>query len=259
MNKLNKVFENGKALIPFITAGDPCLETTVDLICAMAQSGADLIEIGIPFSDPVAEGIVIQRASERALTAGITTEKIFGMVEQVRKRTNIPLAFMTYYNPVFVYGKERFIKRASQLGIDAFIIPDLSFEEKSEIDEICKKHSVRSISLIAPTSMKRIAAIAEQAEGFVYCVSSMGVTGMRDEFDSGIRDMVSLVKSVKDIPCAIGFGIYTPKQAKEMSAIADGVIIGSAIVKLVEQYGAASVKPVSDFVTCMKEAINGQK
>ena len=255
MNKLKKAFEKVKAFIPFITAGDPCLETTEELICRMAESGADLIEIGIPFSDPVAEGIVIQKASERALSAGTTTEKIFDMVERVRRRTDVPLAFMTYYNPVFVYGGERFVKRASALGIDALIIPDLSFEEKGEIDEICRKHGVSLISLITPTSSDRVQTIAAKADGFIYCVSSMGVTGVRNNFSSEIKEMVSLVKSVQDIPCAVGFGIHTPAQAREISMIADGVIVGSAIVKLIEQHGKDSVKPVSDFVVQMKEAM----
>lgn len=255
MNKLHKTFERGKAFIPFITAGDPSLEVSENLIYAMERSGADLIEIGIPFSDPVAEGVVIQKASERALAAGTTTEKIFAMVERVRRHTDVPLAFMTYYNPVFAYGGERFVKRASELGVDAFIIPDLPFEEKGELTDVCRKYSVSLISLIAPTSGERIAKIAAKAEGFVYCVSSMGVTGMRSVFSAGIREMIEQVKAVRDIPCAVGFGISTPEQAKEISSFADGIIVGSAVIKLVEQYGMDSVKPVSDYVRCMKQAI----
>ena len=255
MNKLHKAFDKGKAFIPFITAGDPSLDVTENLIYAMEQSGADLIEIGIPFSDPVAEGDVIQKASERALAAGTTTEKIFSMVEKVRRRSNVPLAFMTYYNPVFAYGGERFAKRASELGVDAFIIPDLPFEERGELEDVCRENSVCLISMIAPTSGDRIARIAEEAEGFVYCVSSMGVTGIRSGFSAGIREMIAQVKAVKNIPCAIGFGISTPMQAKEMSSFADGVVVGSAVVKLVQQYGTDCLKPVSGYVRRMKEAM----
>lgn len=256
MSRLKTVFEKRKAFIPFITAGDPCIETTGTLILAMEQAGADLIEIGIPFSDPVAEGEIIQRASERALSAGTTMDKIFNLVDRVRRRSNIPLAFMTYYNPVFVYGAERFTKRASELGVDALIIPDLPFDEKGEIDQLLAEHSIQFISMIAPTSKERILKIAAQAEGFIYCVSSLGVTGVRSSFSSNIRDMVSLVKSVKNIPCAIGFGISTPEQASQMAAIADGVIVGSAIVKLIEQYREDSVKPVSEYVMRIRDAID---
>lgn len=255
MNKLHKAFEKGKAFIPFITAGDPTLEVTENLIYAMEQAGVDLIEIGIPFSDPVAEGVVIQQASERALAGGTTLEKIFGVVARVRSHTEIPLAFMTYYNPVFSYGGERFICKAAELGVDAVIIPDLPFEESDELREICRKHSVRLISMIAPTSGDRIDKITEQAEGFVYCVSSLGVTGERNAFYSGIQEMIARVKAVKDIPCAVGFGVSTPEQAMEMCTFADGVISGSAIVKLIGQHKEAAVPVVADFVRRMKAAI----
>lgn len=255
MNKLHKAFEKGKAFVPFITAGDPSLDITENLIYAMEQAGADLIEIGIPFSDPVAEGVVIQQASERALAGGTTLEKIFDMVSRVRSRTEIPLAFMTYYNPVFAFGGERFIRKSVELGVDAVIIPDLPFEESGELRAICHKHSVRLISMIAPTSGERIEQIAEQAEGFVYCVSSLGVTGVRSAFYPGIQEMINRVKAVKDIPCVVGFGISTPEQAREMCAFADGVISGSAIVKLIGQHGEGSVPIVADYVRRMKEAL----
>lgn len=254
-NSIKKVFDNGKAFIPFLTAGDPDLETTEKLICAMADNGADLIEIGIPFSDPVAEGPVIQRASERALSTGITTDDIFDMVAKVRKTTDVPLAFMTYINLIFTYGAEKFMSRCSELDVSAVIIPDIPYEEKEELAPACKKYGISFISLIAPTSKDRIKMIAKDAEGFVYCVSSMGVTGMRSEMNNHISDMIDSVKEVNDIPCAVGFGVSTPEQAEEYARYADGVIVGSAVVKIVEQYGKDSVEYVADYVSSMKQAI----
>jgi tryptophan synthase alpha chain len=255
MSRIAEVFSNGKAFIPFITAGDPNLEITEQLILTMEQAGADLIEIGIPFSDPVAEGIVIQNADERALASGTTTDKIFDMVLKVREKTNIPLAFMTYINPIYVYGSERFLKRAVECGIDAVIVPDMPFEEKGELDSYCRQYGIDLISLIAPTSKERITTIAAAASGFIYCVSSLGVTGVRSEITTDIGEMIAYVKSAKDIPCAIGFGISTPEQAKSMSNYSDGVIVGSAIIKIVEKYGVDCVKPVYDYVKQMKDAV----
>ncbi|MGB4440409.1 MAG: tryptophan synthase subunit alpha [Sedimentibacter sp.] len=255
MSRVKSAFANGKAFIPFVTAGDPSLEITEQLIIKMDEAGADLIEIGIPFSDPVAEGIVIQQADERALKAGTTTDKIFHMVERVRKNTNVPLAFMTYINPIYTYGTERFLKNCNKCGIDAIIVPDLPFEEKNEVKPLCNKYDVDLISLIAPTSHDRIKKIAKGSDGFVYCVSSMGVTGVRSEIKTDIREMVKLVKEAQNISCAIGFGISTPEQAKEMSKYADGVIVGSAIVKIVAQYGENCVEPVFEYVNKMKSAI----
>lgn len=256
MSRIAKVFSKGNAFIPFITAGDPDLSITEKLIPAMAEAGADLIEIGIPFSDPVAEGIVIQEADMRALSAGTTTDKIFESVKRIRMKTNVPLAFMTYLNPVFVYGSERFIKNAAECGVDALIVPDLPYEEKEELKPYCNQYGIDLISLIAPTSKERIKTIAAEAEGFVYCVSSMGVTGVRKEINTNIGDMISLVKETKDIPCAIGFGISTPEQAKEMIQYADGVIVGSAIVKLAAKYGADCIEPICSYVREMKAAIS---
>lgn len=255
MSNIKTVFENGKAFIPFITAGDPNLSITKELIFAMEKAGADLIEIGIPFSDPIAEGPVIQQADERALSSGTTTDKIFSMVEEVRKETNIPLAFMTYINPIFVYGKEKFLERCNKCRIDALIVPDAPFEEKEELESYCMKYDIDLISLIAPTSNERIKDIASSAKGFIYCVSSLGVTGVRSEINTDISKMVSLVKEVKDIPVAIGFGISTPQQAKAMAQKADGVIVGSAIVKIVAKYGKDAVKHVYDYVKEMKNAV----
>lgn len=257
MNRIKEVFSKGKAFIPFITAGDPDLAITEQLVPAMAKAGADLIELGIPFSDPVAEGNVIQEADMRALAAGTTTDKIFESVKRIRKETDVPLAFMTYINPIFVYGSRRFIENAAGCGIDAIIVPDMPFEEKNELLPLCREFNIDLISLIAPTSKKRICTIAAEAEGFVYCVSSMGVTGVRKEITTDIREMVSLVKEVKDIPCAIGFGISTPEQAEQMSRDADGVIVGSAIVKIAAKYGKDCVGPICDYVKEMKAAVNG--
>lgn len=257
MSRVSDVFADGKAFIPFITAGDPDLSVTEELIPAMAEAGADLIEIGIPFSDPVAEGIVIQEADLRALSSGTTTDKIFDMVKRVREKTNAPLAFMTYINPIFVYGSERFIRTAAECGIDALIVPDMPYEEKGELLPLCHQYGLELISLIAPTSKERIRTIAKEAEGFVYCVSSMGVTGVRTEITTNIGEMISFVKEAQSIPCAIGFGISTPEQAKQMSIHADGVIVGSAIVKMIAKYGKECIGPVCGYVREMKAAISG--
>lgn len=255
MNKLKQVFSSGKAFIPFITAGDPSLEITEQLVLQMAEAGADLIELGIPFSDPIAEGPVIQEADERALSGGVTTDKIFGMMRRIRKITDVPIAFMTYINPIFTYGTERFLKNCQETGVDALIVPDVPFEEKDELQPFCEKYGVTFISMIAPTSLNRIRMIAKEAEGFIYCVSSMGVTGVRNEIGNNVEEMIKTVKEVKDVPCAIGFGISTPEQAAKMAEISDGVIVGSAIVKIVAQYGPNCVPHVVEYVRIMKNAI----
>lgn len=255
MSNTANAFKHGKAFIPFVTAGDPNLEVTKEIILAMEKAGADLIEIGIPFSDPVAEGVVIQAADERALKAGTTTDKIFDMVAEVRKESNIPLAFMTYINPVYVYGVDRFCKKAAELGVDALIIPDVPYEEKNEVAPFCDKYGIDLISFIAPTSHDRIKTIAKEAQGFVYCVSSMGVTGVRQKITTNLGEMTSLVREVTNVPAAIGFGISTPQQAQEMAQYADGVIVGSAIVKICAQYGERCVPYVYDYVKEMKDAV----
>ncbi len=256
-NKIASAFEHGKAFIPFITCGDPSLEVTRELVCAMAQAGADLIELGIPFSDPTAEGPVIQEASNRALSGGVTTDKIFAMVSEIRETTQIPLVFMTYANVVFSYGAERFMEKAAGLGIDGIILPDIPYEEKAEFDSICEQYGVVLISMIAPTSHDRIRMIAKEARGFVYCVSSLGVTGTRTEITTDISAMIRLVKEVNDIPCAVGFGISTPEQAARMASLSDGAIVGSAIVKLCGQYGKDCVPYVAEYVKSMKDAVRG--
>lgn len=256
MNKrITDAFANGKAFIPFITCGDPSLDVTEKIVCAMDEAGADLIELGIPFSDPTAEGPIIQEANIRALSGGVTTDKIFDMVKRIREKTNIPMVFMTYANVVFSYGAERFCENAKNCGMDGLILPDVPFEEKEEFAEVCRKYGMDLISLIAPTSHERISMIAKEAEGFVYCVSSLGVTGMRSEITTDIGAMVKLVKEQKNIPCAVGFGISNPEQARKMAVQADGVIVGSAIVKICAQYGADCVEHVRQYVKEMKDAI----
>ena len=255
MSNVKKAFENGKAFIPFITCGDPSLEVTEQLVYAAEEAGADLVELGIPFSDPTAEGPVIQAANTRALSGGVTTDKIFDMVRKIRKNTQIPLVFMTYANVVYSYGTDRFLQTAAEIGMDGLILPDVSFEEKAEFDEPCKKDGLDLISLIAPTSHERISMIAREASGFVYCVSSLGVTGVRKEITTDIGAMVKLVKEAKDIPCAIGFGISTPEQAAKMAAVSDGAIVGSAIVKLCGQYGEECVPYVKEYIKSMKDAV----
>ncbi len=255
MNRVQRVFVNGKAFIPFITAGDPSLAVTEQLVLQMAQAGVDLIELGIPFSDPVAEGPVIQAADDRALASGATTDKIFAMVGNIRKSCDVPIVFMTYINPIFTYGTDRFMKNCREVGVDAVIVPDVPFEEKEELQPYCSKYDVTLISMIAPSSHDRIRMIAAEAEGFVYCVSSMGVTGVRQEIKTDISEMIKLVKEVSDIPCAIGFGISTPEQARQMAQYADGVIVGSAIVKIIEQYGVDCVPHVVENVRSMRNAV----
>lgn len=259
MNRITEAFKKGKALITFITGGDPDIETTEKLIQAMEKAGADLIEIGIPFSDPVAEGAVIQDADERALKAGCTTDKLFEMVSRVRKKTDIPLLFMTYINPVFTYGKEKFSYRCAECGIDGIIVPDMPFEERDELLEELEAGSIDLISMIAPTSEERIEMIAAQARGFIYCVSSLGVTGVRENITTDIGKMIKKIRIVTNTPCAIGFGISTPEQAGIMASLSDGVIVGSAIVKLIAQYGRNSIGPVSEFVAALKKGIEDKR
>ena len=246
-----------KKFIPFITCGDPSLDVTEQLVYAMERAGADMIELGIPFSDPTAEGPVIQAASMRALKGGATTDRIFGMVERIRSRSQIPLVFMTYANVIYSYGPERFMERAKECGIYGVILPDVPYEEKAEFEGVCKANGIELISMIAPTSHDRIAAIARDAGGFVYCVSSLGVTGVRSEITTDIGAMVELVRKANpDIPVYIGFGISDTKTAAKMAAVSDGVIVGSAIVKIIAEYGEKSIPEVEAFVRSMKKAAN---
>lgn len=255
MTRIKNAFANGKAFIAFLTGGDPDVETTEQLIYAAEEAGADLIEIGIPFSDPIAEGVVIQEADERALRNKVTTDDLFELVRKVRTKTQIPLVFMTYYNPVFSYGRDKFMEKASSAGIDGLIIPDVPFEESEEVRTYAHKYNLDLINMIAPTSVHRTRKIAEKAEGFLYCVSSLGVTGVRSEIKSDIAGLIRDAKQVTDVPCAIGFGISTPEQAREMAAVSDGVIVGSAIVRIVGKYGKDSIPYVKEYIKSMKDAI----
>ena len=257
MSNIKKAFENGKAFIAFITCGDPDLETTAKVVREAAKNGADLIELGIPFSDPTAEGPVIQGANLRALTGGVTTDKIFDLVKELRKDVTIPMVFMTYANVVYSYGAERFMSECQKSGIDGIILPDLPFEEKNEFLPVCRKYGVDLISLIAPTSKNRIAMIAKEAEGFIYVVSSLGVTGTRTNITTDLGSIVEAIRENTDIPCAIGFGISTPEQAGKMAAISDGAIVGSAIIKIIEKYGKEAPKYVGEYVKEMKQGVSG--
>ena len=259
MNKITiaQAFKK-KAFIPFITAGDQGITTTEKYIRTMTKAGASLIEIGIPFSDPVAEGPVIQAASERALSTGITTDDIFEMVQRLRTGADaltIPLVFMTYMNPIYVYGVESFMKRCEEVGVQGVIVPDCPFEEKQVLGKQAKDHGVSVISLIAPTSEQRIKDIAADAEGFVYCVSSLGVTGMRSDIKTDIASIVQQIRQYTDIPVAVGFGISTPDQAKAMANVSDGAIVGSAIVKQIGEWGPNGEKELYDYVRSMVEAV----
>ena len=255
MSKIREAFDGKKAFIPFITCGDPDLETTGKAVRAMVEAGADLIELGIPFSDPTAEGPVIQGANLRALSGGVTTDKVFDLVRDLRKDVTIPMVFMTYANVVFSYDAEKFISTCSEVGIDGLILPDLPFEEKEEFLPLCKKYDVDLISLIAPTSENRIAMIAKEADGFIYVVSSLGVTGTRTEIKTDLASIVQVIRENTDVPCAIGFGISTPEQAAKMAGISDGAIVGSAIIKLLAKYGKDAAPFVGEYVKSMKDAI----
>lgn len=248
MSRIKNAFENKKAFIGFVTAGDPSLDKTEEFVLEMERAGATLVEIGIPFSDPIAEGPVIQEANIRALSAGCTTDKVFDMVASLRTKTEIPLVFLTYLNPIFKYGSERFCKRCKEVGIDGLIIPDMPYEEKGEISEVATQYNVDLISLIAPTSASRIEMIAKEAQGFIYVVSSMGVTGVRSDIKTNVEDIVKSIRKVTDIPVAIGFGIHTREQVQEYFKEADGVIIGSAIVKIIAQYGNKAGEKIYEYI-----------
>ena len=292
MSKIKEAFAKGKAFIPFITCGDPDLETTKKIVRAMSANGADLIELGIPFSDPTAEGPVIQDANIRALKNHITTDDVFAMVKELRQELTLPLVFMTYANVIFSYGTGRqtagagtsggagapakaeektaagapaqvlcgiegFAARAAECGINGVILPDVPFEEREEFAPVFRKYGIDLISMIAPTSHERIRTIASLAEGFVYVVSSLGVTGIRQNITTDLGAMVKLVREANpEIPCAIGFGIATPEQAEKMGRVADGVIVGSAIVKQIGALGTAASEVIGAYTKEMKEAAN---
>ena len=255
MSDIGRAFDHGKAFIGFVTCGDPDLETTGKVVEAMVANGADLIELGIPFSDPTAEGPVIMGADERALKGGITTDDIFDFTKDLRKRIDVPMLYMTYANVVFHYGVEKFCSRAQDAGISALILPDVPFEEKGDFESVCQSHGIDLISMIAPTSEDRIAMIAREAKGFLYLVSSLGVTGVRNDITTDLGPIVKIIRENTDIPCAIGFGISNPEQCRKMASISDGAIVGSGIVRIIEKNGKDSAVPVGEFVKSMKDAI----
>ena len=256
MSKIAAAFQHGKAFIPFVTCGDPDLETTGRIVREMEKAGADLIELGIPFSDPTAEGPVIQGANIRALAGGVTTDKIFDFVRGLRRDVTVPLVFMTYANVVFSYGIERFAAACADAGIDGLILPDVPHEEKEEFAPAFRAHGIDFISLIAPTSENRIAEIAKDAEGFLYLVSSLGVTGERAEIRTDLQSIITNIRANTQIPVAVGFGISTPEQAANMAAISDGVIVGSAIVRRIAAHGRNSAPDAAAFVAEMKQAVS---
>jgi tryptophan synthase alpha chain len=256
MNRIKDAFNNKKAFIAYLMAGDPNLKVSAEYILTAQDAGADMIEIGIPFSDPIAEGEVIQAASVRALAAGTRLDGIFDMVASIKDKMRIPLVFMTYVNPVFVYGYDRFFKRCADIGICGIIIPDMPFEEQGEAKTSAKEHGIEIVTLVAPTSEKRISQIAKNAEGFIYLVSSMGVTGVRSEITTDLPAIVAEIRKHTATPIAIGFGISTPEQAKYYSLAADGVIVGSAFVRIIGQYGENAKQLLYESIKEMKQNIN---
>lgn len=258
MSRIEEAFQNHKAFIAFITVGDPDLETTERVVHAAVENGADLIELGIPFSDPTAEGPVIMEADEVALKAGTTTDKVFELTKKLRKTITVPMVYMTYANVVFSYGCEKFAQRAADAGIDGLILPDVPYEEKEEFTEVFDRYGLDLISMIAPTSEDRIAMIAKEAKGFIYMVSSLGVTGTRSEITTDISAMTDLVKKNTEVPCAVGFGISTPEQAAKMAELSDGAIVGSAIIKIIAKYGKEAAGPVGEYVKEMADAVHAK-
>ena len=255
MSKTAAAFDHGKAFVAFITCGDPDLETTGRAVRAAVKNGADLIELGLPVSDPTAEGPVIQEANLRALTGGVTTDLIFGFVKELRQDVTVPMVFMTYANVIFSYGAEKFISTCAEIGIDGLILPDLPFEEKEEFLPLCRRYGVDLISLIAPTSENRVAMIAREAEGFIYLVSSLGVTGTRSRITTDLAPIIRTIRENTKVPVAIGFGISTPEQAKAMAALSDGAIVGSAIEKILAGYGREAPDRIGEYVRSMKDAL----
>lgn len=257
MSRIEEAFQKHKAFIAFITVGDPDLETTERVVHAAVENGADLIELGIPFSDPTAEGPVIMEADEVALKAGTTTDKVFELTKKLRETITVPMVYMTYANVVFSYGCEKFAQKAADAGIDGLILPDVPYEEKGEFTEVFDRYGLDLISMIAPTSEDRIAMIAKEAKGFIYMVSSLGVTGTRSEITTDISAMTDLVKKNSEVPCAVGFGISTPEQAARMAELSDGAIVGSAIIKIIAKYGKEAAGPVGEYVKEMADAVHG--
>lgn len=262
MNRIDFTFNglkkrNEKALINFIMAGDPDLDATKEFAVEMAKRGADLIELGIPFSDPVAEGPVIQKANERALRNNIKLKQIMRLCREIRKETEVPLIFLLYYNIIFNIGADKFFRELKENGVDGVIIPDLPYEEKGEAAAEAKKYGIKVISMVAPTSKSRVEAICREAEGFLYVVSSLGVTGMRSSFKTDFKEFFRLIDAYCSIPKCLGFGISGEEHVKQLKEYADGLIIGSAIVKRIEESSTReeAVKSIGDFTERLKNAL----
>ena len=255
MNKIKQAFEHGKALIPFITCGDPSLELTEQLVYAMEEAGADMMELGIPFSDPTAQGPAVQAADARAIKNGVTTDRVFETVEKIRCNSQIPLVLVTYANVVFSYGAQRFVQKAAQIGVDGLIVPDIPYEEQEEFAPVCQKHGLALISMAAPASRERVQMIAKQAQGFLCCVSALGAAGDEAGAVEGIAQLKKLAGEVSDIPCAAGFEIASPAQAAAVAAVSDGVFVDSAAVQLCGQYGEQCVPHVAGLVRSLKDAV----
>lgn len=260
MNKIEAVFaQEKKVFIPFITAGDPSLAKSEELIYAMVEAGVKLIEIGIPFSDPIAEGVVIQAADDRALSKGCHIDDVFAMLQRVRTKTDVPLVFLTYINPIVGYGLDKFFTKAQEVDIAGIIVPDVPYEEKRLLAEPCKQYGIDLITMIAPTSEDRIKMLAQAASGYIYLVSSLGVTGVRTNITTDLGSIVEQVRAVTNTPIAVGFGIATPLQAEAMAKVSDGAIVGSAIVKIIGEYGENCIPPVREYVSKMLAAVAGTK
>ncbi len=257
MNRIEKQFQmlrkqHKKALITFLVAGHPCIEATEELIYAKERGGAHIIEIGIPYSDPLADGPVIQKAAQQALDRGVRLGDIFACIGRVRTNTQIPLVFLVYYNTIFAYGIERFINACKEAGIDGLIIPDLPMEEKEELSPFLQDTDIAIIPLVAPTSKERVKALVQGGRGFVYCISSLGVTGMRQEFHARLESFLSSVREATELPIAVGFGISTKEDVINMQPYVDGVIVGSAIVRHIEESGG-DPKSVEAFVRTLAD------
>ena len=260
MNRIDKCFEDlksrgEKAVITFITAGDPNITTTEKTVLEMFDKGADIVELGVPFSDPIAEGVTIQKSSLRSLQGGTTLDKIFDCVANIRRQTDKPLILMMYLNTIFVYGTDKFFAACVEKGVDGVIVPDMPYEEREEILPFAQRYGVHNINLVSPASGERIKTIAGDSKGFLYCVSSNGVTGVRSEYKTEFDEFFKAIGESAECPYCVGFGISSPEQARKMSGYCDGVIVGSAIVRIMEEHGTASPERVGEFVHSLKSAM----
>lgn len=255
MSRLDNIFQKDNVLIPFITAGDPNINMTYELIKVMEENGADIIELGIPFSDPVAEGVAVQEADLRALAAKTTTDSIFDMLEKLRKESDIPVVLLTYMNPIYVYGTKRFMERCAQVGIDGVMVPDVPYEEKGELEQECKENGVALISMISLTTKDRIGMIAKEASGYIYCISSIGELTDVEHVKQEITDMTCRVNEVNDIPVVVGFDGGNVENAIEIAKVSAGLVLENAVVSLVGDYGMDAAIYVADLIKQIKQAI----